>query len=142
MSGLDPEQRRHVLEAVAVWLDDLPEAEPPLPGVAPEAVQSAAPVPDLFTVLGQLTALTRETQLQGRATNRLHAELSAKLDQLAENHISTDTMARKLGDIRREARLEVIVELLEVRDRFSRGVAEVRRRLSEVLGVLSRCAHI
>ena len=76
MSGLDPEHRRHVLEAVAVWLDGLGEVEPPLPGVAPEAVQSTAPVPDLFSVLGQLTALTRETQLQGRATNRLHAELS------------------------------------------------------------------
>ena len=48
MSGLDPEHRRHVLEAVAVWLDELAEAEPPLPGVAPEAVQSAVPVPDLF----------------------------------------------------------------------------------------------
>ena len=35
MSGLDPEHRRHVLEAVAVWLDELAEAEPPLPGVAP-----------------------------------------------------------------------------------------------------------
>src|SRR5438105_8952598 len=141
MSGLDPEQRRHVLEAVAVWLDDLPEAEPPLPGVAPEAVQSAAPVPDLFTVLGQLTALTRETQLQGRATNRLHAELSAKLDQLAENQISTDTMARKLGDIRREARLEVITELLEVRDRFSRGAEEAQRRLAGLRGFWARFAQ-
>ena len=130
MSGLDPEHRRHVLEAVAVWLDELPEAEPPLPG----------PVPDLFTVLGQLTALTRETQLQGRATNRLHAELSAKLDQLAENQISTDTMARKLGDIRREARLEVITELLEVRDRFSRGAEEAQRRLAGLHGFWARFA--
>jgi len=97
MNGLDPEHRRHVLEAVALWLDELAEAESPLPGVAPEAVRSAAPVPDLCTMLGQLTALTRETQLQGRATNRLHAELSAKLDHLAEHQISTDTMARKLG---------------------------------------------
>src|SRR5439155_2447087 len=121
MSGLDPEHRRYVLEAVAVWLDELAEAARPLPGVAPEAVQSGDPVPDLFTMLGQCTALTRETQLQGRATNRLYAELSAKLDHLAENQISADTLARKLGDIRREARLEIITEVLEVRDRFSRG---------------------
>ena len=32
MSALDPEQRRHVLEAVAVWLDELAEAEPVPPG--------------------------------------------------------------------------------------------------------------
>src|SRR5712691_5609901 len=144
MNGLDPEHRRHVLEAVAVWLDELAEAAPPLPGVAPEAVQSAAPVPDLFIMLGQLTALTRETQLQGRATNRLHTELSAKLDHLAENQISADTIGRKLGDIRREARFEVITEVLEVRDRFSRGVEEAQRRLTRATrqgysGLLSHC---
>ena len=116
-------------------------AEPPLPGVAPEAVQSAVPVPDLFAMLGQLTALTRETQLQGRATNRLHAELSAKLDHLAENQISADTMARRLGDIRREARLEVITEVLEVRDRFSRGVEEAQRRLAGLHGFWARFAQ-
>ena len=141
MSGLDPEQRRHVLEAVAVWLDDLAVAEPPLPGVAPEAVPSTALVPDLFTMLGQLTALTRETQLQGRATNRLHAELSAKLDHLAATQISADTMTRKLGDMQREARLEVITELLEVRDRFSRGVEEAQRRLAGLRGFWARFAQ-
>jgi molecular chaperone GrpE len=92
-------------------------------------------------MLGQLTALTRETQLQGRATNRLHAELSAKLDHLAENQISADTMARRLGDIRREARLEVITELLEVRDRFSRGVEEAQRRLAGLHGLWARFAQ-
>src|SRR5262245_20981856 len=141
MSGLDPEHRRHVLEAVAVWLDELAETEPPLPGVAPEAVQSTEPIPDLFTVLGQLTALTRETQLQGRATNRLHAELSAKLDHLAEHQLSADTMTRRLGDIRREARFEVIAELLEVRDRFSRGVEEAQRRLTGLQGFWARFAQ-
>jgi molecular chaperone GrpE (heat shock protein) len=141
MSPLDPEQRRRVLEAVAVWLDELAEAEPPLPGVASEAVQSAAPVPDLFTVLGQLTALTRETQLQGRATNRLHAELSAKLDHLVEHQLSADTMARRLSDVRREARFEVIAELLEVRDRFSRGVEEAQRRLAGLQGFWARFAQ-
>ena len=141
MSPLDPEQRRRVLEAVALWLDALAEAEPPLSGVALEAVQSTEPVPDLFTVLGQLTALTRETQLQGRATNRLHAELSAKLDHLAEHQLSADTMARRLGDIRREARFEVIAELLEVRDRFNRGVEEAQRRLAGLQGFWARFAQ-
>ena len=141
MSPLDPEQRQRVLEAVAFWLDELVEAEPPLPGVALEAVQTAAPVPDLFTVLGQLTALTRETQLQGRATNRLHAELSAKLDHLAEHQLSADTMTCRFGDMRREARFEVIAELLEVRDRFSRGVEEAQRRLAGLQGFWARFAQ-
>src|SRR5262249_36624387 len=137
---LDPEYRRQVLEAVAGWLDELVEAEPFPPGVAPEAAQSSEPPPDLYTVLGQLTALTRETQLQGRATNRLHAELSAKLDHLAENQLNADILARKLGDIRREARLEVLAEVLEVRDRFSRGVEEAQRRLAGLHGLWARFA--
>jgi len=141
MSGLAPEQRRHILEAVTTWLDALAEAEPPLPGVAPEAGLATAPVPDLLSMLGQLTALTRETQLQGRATNRLHAELSAKLDHLAEHQLRADTLTRKLGDLRREARFEVITELLEVRDRFSRGVEEAQRRLAGLRGFWARFAQ-
>src|SRR5215471_4760005 len=141
MSELDAQRRRQLLATVDAWLDELAEAEPVPAGVAPEVMESTEPAPDLFTVLGQLTALTRETQLQGRATNRLHAELSAKLDHLAENQISADTMARKLGDMRREARLEVITELLEVRDRFSRGVEEVQRRLAGLHGFWARFAQ-
>jgi hypothetical protein len=88
VNTLTPERRRQMLEAFAAWLDDLAEAEPPPPGVAPEVMGSSEPPPDLFSVLGQLTALTRETQLQGRATNRLHAELTAALAQLTETMTS------------------------------------------------------
>src|SRR5262244_1685529 len=127
-SPLDPDHRQAFLESITAWLDEM--ATPAPAGLAPEALTLSDHSPDLFSLLAQLAALTRETQLQGRATNRLHAELGAKLDHLAEHQISADTMARKLGDIRREARLEVITELLEVRDRFSRGVEEAQRRLA------------
>ena len=70
--------------------------------------------PDLFSMLSQLTALTRETQLQGRATSRLHAELSAALRQLTETATSPEATARKLAEARREAHLELITELLDV----------------------------
>ncbi len=63
MSGLAPEQRRHILEAVTTWLDALAEAEPPLPGVAPEAGLAAAPVPDLLSMLGQLTKSCQDAPL-------------------------------------------------------------------------------
>src|SRR5207247_7205379 len=66
MSALDLHRRRQLLEAVAVWLDQLGEAEPAPSGVAQEVMASPEPAPDLFSLLGQLTALTRETQLQGR----------------------------------------------------------------------------
>jgi molecular chaperone GrpE len=127
-----------MLETVAAWLDDLAEAEPPPPGVAPEVIESSEAAPDLFSVLSQLTALTRETQLQGRATNRLHAELSAALTQLTETMTSPEVMARKLADARREARLELVAELLDVRDRLTRGLAEAQRRLASLRGIRAR----
>ena len=138
MSALDLHRRRQLLEAVAVWLDQLGEAEPAPSGVAQEVMASPEPAPDLFSLLGQLTALTRETQLQGRTTNRLHTDLSAALDKLTENLTSPEVVARKLAEARREARLEVIAELLEVRDRFTRGLSEAQRRLAALRGIRAR----
>jgi molecular chaperone GrpE len=138
---MDPTRRRQLLEAVAAWLTDLAEAEPAPPGVASEVKTSDAPVPDLFSLLGQLTALTRETQLQGRATNRLHAELSVALEKLSENLTNPEAIARKLGEARREARFEMIAELLEVRDRFIRGLTEAQRRLAALRGLWARFAQ-
>src|SRR2546425_8051636 len=128
-SLLDPERRRVLLESVATWLDELGEAEPPPPGLGPEAMSAPDQVPDLFSLLAQLAALTRETQLQGRATNRLHAELGAALQHLAESVSNPEAVAKKLAETRREARLELVTELLEARDRFARGLEEARRRL-------------
>ena len=141
MSQWDPAQRQQMLDTVTAWLDALGHEEPAPTGIAAEAAVTQEATPDLFSMLAQLTALTRETQLQGRATNRLHAELSTKLDALAENQLSPDTLARRLGEVRREARLEVMAELLEVRDRFSRGMAEAQRRLAGLHGFLARFAQ-
>src|SRR5262245_10726717 len=138
MSTLDPERRRQLLETVATWLDDLSAVEPAPPGVAPEVLQSAEPAPDMFSFLSQLTALTRETQLQGRATNRLHTELGGKLDAVSEQIVSLETSVRKMSEVRREARLEVVGELLDVRDRFVRGVEEAQRRLAALPAWLAR----
>ena len=141
MSTLDPERRRQLVEAVAAWLDDLTEAEPPPLGLAPEVMGSSEPAPDLFSMFSQLTALTRETQLQGRATSRLHAELSATLTQLTETATSPEAIARKLAEARREARLELISELLDVRDRFTRGLTEAQRRLESLRGIGAYFGH-
>lgn len=140
MSTMDPERRQQLLDTVASWLDTLDVEEPPPSGVAPEVAEAAAPTPDLFTLLSQLAALTRETQLQGRATNRLHAELSAKLDTIAASQLTTETMNRSLSEARREARLDVMAELLEVRDRLSRGINEAERRLASLHGIWARFA--
>jgi len=130
MSARDPQRRRQLIEALEHWLDSAAEAEPVPAGIPAEMETASAPAPDLFSFLSPLTALTRETQLQGRATNRLHTELGGKLETIREQIVSLDASMRKMSEARREARLEVVGELLDVRDRFVRGVEEAQRRLA------------
>ena len=134
MSVPEPDARARLREIVGRWLDDLDTPEPPPEGVAPEVLTSAEEAPDLATLLGQLVALTREVQLQGRATNRLHADLSAAVEHMNQS----PTPARQLAEARREARHEVVGELLEVRDRLTRGLDEARRRLASLRGLRAR----
>jgi molecular chaperone GrpE len=54
---------------------------------------------------------------------------------LTENITGPEVIARRLADARREARLEVVAELLDVRDRFTRGLAEAQRRLEDLRGI-------
>ncbi len=138
MSTIDPQRRRQMIEALEHWLDSAADAEPPPSGIPVELATDSAPTPDLFSFLSQLTALTRETQLQGRATNRLHTELGGKLETISEQIVNLDTSIRKMSEIRREARLEVVGELLDVRDRFVRGIDEAQRRLAALPAWLAR----
>lgn len=138
MSVPEPDARTRLRETVVRWLDELDVAEPAPEGVAPEILASPEAAPDFFTLLDQLTALTREAQLQGRATNRLHADLTAAMERLAQSVTPADAVARRLAEARREARLEVIGELLEVRDRLTRGLDEAQRRLAALRGLRAR----
>lgn len=134
----EPDARARLRETVTRWLDELDQAEPAPAGLAREIVDTPGPAPDLFALLSQLTALTRETQLQGRATNRLHAELSQALERLAQSQTPADTVARRLGEARREARLEAVGDLLDVRDRLTRAIEEAGRRLGALRGLRAR----
>ncbi len=144
MSRFTADQRQRLLETVQSWLDELDQAEPAPSGLSPDIMASPEPVPDLFSVLGQLSALTRETQLQGRATNRLHTELGQTLDGLAEQVAQSETstsgqaLVRQLSQARRETRTELVSELLEVRDHLSRNLIEAERRLTNLSGLRAR----
>jgi hypothetical protein len=104
----EPDAHARLRETVVRWLEELDAAEPAPEGVGPEILASPEAVPDLFTLLAQLTALTRETQLQGRATNRLHADLTAALEHLSQSVTPADAVARRLAEARREARLAAL----------------------------------
>ena len=142
MSRLSPERRQRLLATVQTWLDDLDQPEPAPSGLAPDVLSSPEPVPDLFSLLSQLSALTRETRLQGRATSRLHTELGQALDRLTEQAAQSQPAAadhtRQLGQARREARTELVSELLEVRDHLGRNLNEAERRLASLSGLRAR----
>ena len=168
MSSLNSNRRQRLLETVSTWLngqaeqaeqtkqneqdgqherdeqdgqDKLHEPEPAPAGIAPEFLSKAEAAPDLFSLLSQLTALTRETQLQGRATNRLHTQLGETLGKLTEqqsNPAPPEVIAQKLAEARRETRREMLAELLEVRDRFTRSLDEAQRRLNGLSGLRAR----
>lgn len=119
---------------ISQLLDELEAEEPLPPGIAPELLGegnqgNAAAAPDLYTVVEALTALTRETQLQARATSRLNAELTEAMARLLERAQDPEAIARRVLEARREGRWELVSELLDVRDRLERGADEAFERL-------------
>jgi molecular chaperone GrpE (heat shock protein) len=138
MSTFTPEQQQQLLARLATWVEELAEAEPAPAGVAATVLDSPEPTPDLFSLLSQMTALTRETQLQNRATNRLHGEVQKALEQVMTQSPNPDTLARRLSEARREGRLEVLAEVLEVRERFMRGLQAAEERLAALRGLRGR----
>jgi len=120
------------------WIDQLADAEPPPAGTAPDVLGSAEPVPDLFSLLGQLTALTREVHLQARTMHGLQAEVSAGVSRLADAAARPEAFANALEEARRDASLDVIPALLDVHDRLTRNLDEASRRLDSLRGLRAR----
>src|SRR5947208_15457199 len=97
---LDPEVRRTILARVEAALDRLETAEAPPEGIVAALLEDDpnAQTPDLYTLLGQMTALTREVQLQGRASNRLSSEVTQLVQQVSassEGQISARASAAR-----------------------------------------------
>jgi molecular chaperone GrpE (heat shock protein) len=134
---LDPEVRRTILARVEAALDLLETGQSPPEGIAAALLENAdVPPPDLYALLAQMTALTREVQLQGRAANRLSTEVTQLVQQVSassEGQISARTSAA-----RREAQTDLLGEILDVRERFARGLEEARKRLDSFRGLFAR----
>lgn len=134
---LDPEVRRTILARVEAALDLLETGQSPPDGIAAALLENAdVPAPDLYALLAQMTALTREVQLQGRAANRLSTEVTQLVQQVSassEGQISARTSAA-----RREAQTDLLGEILDVRERFARGLEEAHKRLDSFRGIFAR----
>ena len=135
--GWSAEEKDRLLERLGAWVDALEEPEPAPDGLAPEVHEEAGPEPDLLALHSQLAALTQETRLLGRAASRLTTEMKETVERMESRAASTAStastvVAEAVARARREARMEQAAEILDVRDRLARGVAEARRRLARI----------
>ena len=133
---MDPEVRRTILARVEAALDRLETAGVPPEGIAAALLEEDAPAPDLYELLAQMTALTREVQLQGRAANRMSSEVTQLVQQVSAS--SEGQIASRASAARRDAQAELLGELLDIRDRFARGREEARKRLDSFRGLFAR----
>ena len=133
---MDPEVRRTILARVEAALDRLETAGVPPEGIAAALLEEDAPAPDLYELLAQMTALTREVQLQGRAANRMSSEVTQLVQQVSAS--SEGQIASRASAARRDAQAELLGELLDIRDRFARGREEARKRMDSFRGFFAR----
>jgi molecular chaperone GrpE (heat shock protein) len=132
---IDPESRRAILDRVEAMLDQLDAGAVPPEGIDMAILEEDGATPDLYTLLAQMTALTREVQLQGRAANRMSSEVAQLVQQVSE---STGQVAARTAVARRDAQAELLGDLLDVRDRIARGLDDARKRLDSFLGFFAR----
>jgi molecular chaperone GrpE len=133
---LDPEIRHAILARVEAALDRLDAAGEPPEGIAAALLEDDASAPDLHTLFAQMTALTREVQLQGRAANRMSAEVTQLVQQLAS--LTEAQTAGRVAAARRDAQADLLGEMLEIRERFARARDEARKRLDSFRGLFAR----
>lgn len=133
---LDPETRQAILARVEAALDRLDGDAVPPAGIVPELLGDDAAPPDLYSLLAQMTALTREVQLQGRAANRMSSEVAQLVQQVAS--LTEGQIATRVAAARRDAQTDLLGELVEIRDRFARARDEARRRLDSFRGIFTR----
>jgi len=135
---MDPEVRRTILTRVEAALDRLETAEAPPEGMVAALLEEDPDVqaPDLYALLAQMTALTREVQLQGRASNRLSSEVTQLVQQVSAS--SEGQIAARASAARRDAQAELLSEILDIRERFARGREEAHKRLGSFRGFFAR----
>src|SRR5947208_3521972 len=107
---LDPEVRRTILARVEAALERLETAEATPEGIVATLLEEDpdAQAPDLYALLAQMTALTREVQLQGRASNRLSAEVTQLVQQVSAS--SEGQISARASAARRDAQAELLGE--------------------------------
>jgi molecular chaperone GrpE len=129
---MDLATRERLLDRFAAYLDTLPgpgDQEPAAVGQGLKDPQQSAP--DLFTLLAELTALKNEVKLESRQVKGALDQFRDAFDLVrkAQGRLEEGEAERRESDRRaREAsERDLLLELLELRDRFQAGYDQARR---------------
>jgi len=121
---MDPASREHLLTRFAAYLDRAEDQADP-------DGDEAEPTPDLFTLLAEVSALKNEVKIESR-------QLKGALDQFrdafdlvrqAQGHLE-ERLAERVAAERRarhESERDLLLELLDLRDRLQAGHDQARR---------------
>ena len=126
--------RDAIVRRFEAWLDEVLQREEPPEGIAAELLaalesedgQLPGAGSDLYSMQASVTALTQEVKLQSRSYKQLNetlapvAELGPKVDALLAGY--SDVVAELRRDAESRARAEILDALLDMRDRFARGL--------------------
>jgi molecular chaperone GrpE len=118
---MDPATKEQLLSRFRAYLDE------PLP--QPPAGTSEAP--DLFTLLAEVSALKNEVKLESRQVKTALEQFRELFDTLqrANNRLGEELNRQREGETstRREAERDLLLELLDLRDRLSAGHEQAGR---------------
>jgi molecular chaperone GrpE len=121
---MDPSARDQLLARFAAYLDNAEDTADSDQGGAESA-------PDLFTLLAELSALKNEVKIESRQIKGaldqfrdafdLVRQAQARLEEAQAQRTQTERRARQ------EAERDLLLELLELRDRLQAGLDQARR---------------
>ena len=120
---LDPAVREQLLTRFADYLD----------GVAAPADQGTdtEPVPDLFTLLAEVAALKNEVKLESRQVKSALDQFREAFDLVRQAQTRLETGEAQRVEAERRARQgaerDLLLELLDLRDRLQAGYDQARR---------------
>lgn len=117
---MDPAIKEQLLDRFRDYLDQEAPASPP----------HAAKVPDLFSLLAELAALKNEVKIESRQVKAALDEFRGLFDTLQQSNARLDAeLARQREQevkTRQETERDLLMELLELRDRIQAGQTSMR----------------
>jgi molecular chaperone GrpE len=112
---MDPAIREQLLDRFRDYLD---KTDPALP-------QQKAGTPDLFSLLAELAALKNEVKIESRQVKTVLDEFRGVFDALQQSNVRLDgELARQReqeAQVRQESERDLLMELLDLRDRIEAG---------------------